>query len=311
MNIKHIISIAVLILSICLSAKAQPIVAQANVIHALSPIDSTKHQFDFLSGYIFNKTVIGLGEASHGTEEFYRIKSALCKYLILEANFKVLALEIDEKVTEEINRYTQGKSHIIKPILQQYGLYSSEELHKLLQWIKSYNHEQKNSANRITIIGFDSEDYWSDPFSRDSLMAENFLSKISDQKCILWAHNAHLVKSNTWDTSNTGIKAMGNYLADKFGNAYYMIALDTEQGTLNTIENGRLEPYDFILEKTLLDNSPNFFIAFNSVDEASQYELTNLSSNQQGNPQLVPTILGKDIDALIFIKETTASKPID
>jgi len=49
-----------------------------------------------------------LGEASHGTSEFYSIRSDLTKQLIQEHGFSFVAVEGDWPACYEVNRYIKG-----------------------------------------------------------------------------------------------------------------------------------------------------------------------------------------------------------
>jgi len=277
-------------------------------VQELNIADTSIGQYSIVLNQLEDKQIIAIGEASHGTQEFYTAKSSIIRHLILHERFKTLAFEIDEKIAEQINQYTSGKSKEISSTLKNYGLYNSEELYNLLSWIKQYNSSQVGNSQKILIVGFDREEYWSNPFTRDSLMSQNFIKKTNKNKTIIWSHNSHLVKSNTWDITKSGVKAMGNYLSDHYKNDYYVIALDTHSGRLHTIENGLIESFDFNLDKKLLPVIyPNYILVHNNNEKPLEYNLTSLSSNLKGNPQISPTIIGLDIDALIFIKETTAS----
>src|SRR5688572_12179540 len=51
-----------------------------------------------------------IGEASHGTEEFYAIRAALTRRLIKEKGFRAVALEADWPDTLRVHRYVTGHS---------------------------------------------------------------------------------------------------------------------------------------------------------------------------------------------------------
>src|SRR5687767_7134593 len=54
--------------------------------------------------------IIGLGEATHGTLEFFVFKHRLLEFLIKEMNVRVLAIETGYSSTAQINDYIMGKS---------------------------------------------------------------------------------------------------------------------------------------------------------------------------------------------------------
>src|ERR671933_1616986 len=51
-----------------------------------------------------------LGEATHGTEEFYRERAEITKRLITEKGFTAVAVEADWPDAYRVNRYVRGES---------------------------------------------------------------------------------------------------------------------------------------------------------------------------------------------------------
>ncbi|MHC8949851.1 erythromycin esterase family protein [Sphingobacterium hungaricum] len=293
--------------------------AKEKAVHEidLSDMDNTK-QFSFIDPLLKDTKVIGLGEASHGTEEFFAVKGMLVKHLINNLDYQVLAFEMDETVAEAINQFVLHGTGDPKEKLKSYGLYNSQTLYELIDWIRESNLKKK-AEDRVQISGFDSEEYWADPFARDSLMAKNFIDKMEDKKYMLWAHTTHLVKSNTWDITNSEIKAMGNILAQKLKDQYYLLIFDTHEGTFNVFEDGALKEYPFEMDKKALavqdlsKQYPAFFLDANdpAFSKESTYPIAVLFANWQGKPKSMPAKATSDFDGLIYILKTTASKAIE
>jgi erythromycin esterase-like protein len=59
------------------------------------PLSSEANDYDELLKLIGDARIVLLGEASHGTHEFYFERAAITKRLIVEKNFSVLAIEAD------------------------------------------------------------------------------------------------------------------------------------------------------------------------------------------------------------------------
>ncbi len=57
---------------------------------------------------IGNARIVLLGEATHGTHEFYRDRATLTKRLIEERGFRALALEADWPDAHRASRFAQG-----------------------------------------------------------------------------------------------------------------------------------------------------------------------------------------------------------
>src|SRR5437773_6086759 len=63
-----------------------------------------------LLGLIGNARFALLGEASHGTDEFYRERAEITKRLIVEQGFTAIAAEADWPDAYRVNRYVRGMS---------------------------------------------------------------------------------------------------------------------------------------------------------------------------------------------------------
>src|SRR4051794_25051862 len=66
------------------------------------------HDFDPLIQLIGDARFVLLGEATHGTHEFYKARAEISKRLIQEKGFSVLAWEADWPDALRVNRYIHG-----------------------------------------------------------------------------------------------------------------------------------------------------------------------------------------------------------
>jgi len=90
---------------------------------------------------IANSKYVLLGEASHGTSEFYKIRAELTKKLILEKDFTFIAVEGDWPACQEVNRYVKGYANQytdIKQVLQAFNrwpqwMWANEEIIELIE----------------------------------------------------------------------------------------------------------------------------------------------------------------------------------
>lgn len=273
---------------------------------------SSEMDFSFLTTRLKGKNIIGLGEASHGTHEFFVQKSHIIQYLIRRHNYRLVAFESTDSAIVPINNYLQNGKGDLKQLMRPLALYNTVELYKLFQWLKLYN-QSKSPENTVTLVGFDSERFWNDGLTRDKLMAEAFIKahKLKKSKAIIWAHNVHIAK----DTTMAKFKAMGSYLKEEFNKGFYVIGFDTYQGIVNVLEEGRFKTHTFegkehtfssIFQKA---GYRAFFLPFNTHPNpllGIANLITNIYSNWQ-EPRPLPIRPGVDFDGLIFIRETTAS----
>ncbi len=97
-----------------------------------------------LAGKIAGARIVMLGEATHGTHEFYEIRRELSQILIKEHGFNFIAVEGDWPDCFEINRFIQGKNskgiHAIMEGFQRWPswMWANEELLHLAEWMRDY-----------------------------------------------------------------------------------------------------------------------------------------------------------------------------
>ena len=79
------------------------------ILHdSIMPLTGAPTDFDALLERAKGKRIILLGEASHGTHEFYRIRAEITKRLIREQGFNAVAVEADWPDAHRVNRFVQG-----------------------------------------------------------------------------------------------------------------------------------------------------------------------------------------------------------
>ena len=72
------------------------------------PLTGDHRDYDALLALIGDARIVLLGEASHGTHEFYRERARITKRLIAEHGFTALAIEGDWPDAYRVNRYIHG-----------------------------------------------------------------------------------------------------------------------------------------------------------------------------------------------------------
>ncbi len=77
---------------------------------ALAHRVSSPGDYDQLIEAIGDRHVVLIGEASHGTHEFYETRTELTKRLIAEKGFRAIAVEADWPDALRVNRYVRGRS---------------------------------------------------------------------------------------------------------------------------------------------------------------------------------------------------------
>ena len=116
-------------------------------------------EFIFLNEKLKKAEVIGLGEATHGTKEFFELKSRVFKYLVQNQNVKLFGIEANFAACYDINKYVLTGEGNAKEALSRngYWVWQSQEVLDLIEWMKNYN-KGKSADQMIQFYGYDMQD---------------------------------------------------------------------------------------------------------------------------------------------------------
>jgi len=102
-----------------------------------------------------------LGEATHGTHEFYRERAAITKRLIAEAGFHAVAIEGDWPDTYRVHRYVAGESDDASAADALSGfrrfptwMWRNADVLDFVGWLRAHN-EALPRAERVAFFGLD------------------------------------------------------------------------------------------------------------------------------------------------------------
>jgi erythromycin esterase-like protein len=129
--------------------------------HSACPLDGTAGNYDFLMKFIGDASHVLLGEASHGTHEFYRARAEITKLLIREKGFTVIAWEADWPEGLQVNRYIRGG----KPGEAIEGLASfrrfptwmwrNADILDFVGWLQNHNSQLPVKIPKVGVYGLD------------------------------------------------------------------------------------------------------------------------------------------------------------
>ena len=106
---------------------------------------------------IENCRAIGLGEATHGTQEEYRYKLKLFKHLVLNYDVKIIAVESSYVGSFATNQYVHGEIDDINKALSQFSWpYMNQDIVALLNWMRDYN-KKVDASKKVSFYGYDLE----------------------------------------------------------------------------------------------------------------------------------------------------------
>mmetsp|Transcript_1027 Transcript_1027/g.3522 ORF Transcript_1027/g.3522 Transcript_1027/m.3522 type:complete len:461 (-) Transcript_1027:2121-3503(-) len=122
--------------------------------------------------------VVLIGEASHGTQEFYSIRAELTKQLILQKGFNMVACESDWPDALEVNRYFKGQKRDADDSLTRYSrfptwMWRNTVVKDFVEWMKQHNDTIENDCDTLGFYGLD---VYSLQSSRDEVV--NYLETV-------------------------------------------------------------------------------------------------------------------------------------
>ncbi|MFS0863757.1 erythromycin esterase family protein [Fredinandcohnia sp. 179-A 10B2 NHS] len=126
-----------------------------------------KEDLNTLIQEVQNHKYVLLGESSHGTSEFYEIRTELTKKLIVEKGFSFIAVEGDWPACQVVNQYIKGYSNkyaTARDVLKSFNrwptwMWANEEIIELVEWLKRYNVKQPYDK-KVGFYGIDIYSLW-------------------------------------------------------------------------------------------------------------------------------------------------------
>jgi erythromycin esterase-like protein len=128
---------------------------------AAHPLTGSETDYDHLLDFIGSARFVLLGEASHGTHEFYRERAQITKRLIREKGFTAIAVEADWPDAYRVNRYVQGENADVDAVEALSGfrrfpawMWRNADILDFVGWLRTHN-DSLESARRVGFYGLD------------------------------------------------------------------------------------------------------------------------------------------------------------
>src|SRR6266704_1010363 len=126
------------------------------------PLSGAPNDYDALLEVINNARIVLLGEASHGTHEFYFERAQITKRLIAEKNFTVLAIEADWPDASRVHRYVRGSSNDANPSEALAGfrrfptwMWRNTVVVEFVEWLRQFNKDVDSKRAPAGLYGMD------------------------------------------------------------------------------------------------------------------------------------------------------------
>src|SRR5215217_852257 len=126
-----------------------PAVSHDMLAERVYPLEGVAGDYNRLMELIGDARLVLLGEASHGTKEFYRERAKITKRLIEEKGFMAVAAEADWPDAYRVHRYVNGRS-TDSTALEALGdfkrfptwMWRNREVLEFIEWLRTHNDEQ-------------------------------------------------------------------------------------------------------------------------------------------------------------------------
>jgi erythromycin esterase-like protein len=141
-------------------------VGEREVIAALRraahPLTGGQQDYDALISRIGDARLVLLGEASHGTHEFYRERARITKRLITELGFNAVAIEGDWPDAYRVNRFIAGARSDADAECALRGfcrfptwMWRNADVLDFVGWLRDHNAQRHRSARKVGFYGLD------------------------------------------------------------------------------------------------------------------------------------------------------------
>jgi erythromycin esterase-like protein len=134
-----------------------------NAIHEVAlPLEGLTRDYDPLIKLIHEARFCLLGEATHGTHEFYSERAEITKRLIKEKGFTAVAVEADWPDAFRVNRYVRGigDDHDANEALGGLKrfptwMWRNTVILDFVEWLRDYNSSLQAKATKVGFYGLD------------------------------------------------------------------------------------------------------------------------------------------------------------
>ncbi|MEU9608973.1 erythromycin esterase family protein [Streptomyces sp. NPDC048057] len=122
-----------------------------------------------LSRMVRGATIVGVGEATHGSKELFALKDRLFRHLVATRGFTTFGMEASWSSGVRLDRWVTSGEGDLRQIMREefqggYGIWNNGEFLRLFSWMREYN---RNTPDRpLRIMGNDVNDVGPEQYER-------------------------------------------------------------------------------------------------------------------------------------------------
>ena len=212
---------------------------------AAYPLSNQSSDYDPLMDRIGDARVVLIGEASHGTHDFYHERAEITKRLIAEKGFNAIAVEADWPDAYRVDRFVRGVSNDEsgEKALANFRrfptwMWRNNDVLRFLNWLQQYNESLSAAATRVGFYGLDLYSMYS---SIDAVI--NYLDTVDSEAAQRARHRYACFDHFGEDSQQYGYAA-SLYLSESCENEAVNQLLDLQQHIANYAKRDGRIPED-------------------------------------------------------------------
>ena len=136
--------------------------ATSAIRQAASPLTGSATDYDPLIDLIGDARFVLIGEASHGTHEFYEQRAEITRRLIREKGFNAVAVEADWPDAYEVNRFVRGAGDgkVAIDALADFKrfptwMWRNSDVVDFVGWLRDHNNQLRDPRQKVGFYGLD------------------------------------------------------------------------------------------------------------------------------------------------------------
>jgi erythromycin esterase-like protein len=133
-----------------------------SIEESVYPLVGARDDYDPLMDLIGDARFVLVGEATHGTHEFYEARAQITKRLITEKGFTAVAVESDWPDAYRVNRYVRGISDdaTAREALAGFErfpvwMWRNRDVLSFVEWLRTYNDSRAGDERKVGFYGLD------------------------------------------------------------------------------------------------------------------------------------------------------------
>jgi erythromycin esterase-like protein len=305
------------------------------------PLDGSARQFDPIIRRIGDARTVLIGEATHGTHEFYRARAALTRQLIGDLDFAAVVVEGDWPDAYRVNRYVraEGDDPTAQEALGDFHRFPSwmwrnRVVEEFVTWLR-YRNDNHRPEDRAGFYGMDLGCATVDSSNaRDhqvmdtyEALREHLATDGAGDKLVIWAHNSHVGDARATEWRHLNQISLGQLMRERHGHDdVVLIGLSTHTGTVTAARSWD-EPAELAQLRPSLRGSwertlhevglPRLFVSSREAGDVLDEERLTRAIGVIYQPETerashyYGSRIGRQFDVILHYDETRALQPLE